>query len=257
MPQHIKNFSPAEYFGLDGEDPKHGHWRDWVSGDDDLFGADYGQFIWWHLSAIMLLFAEIETELRAGKKHSPLSFEKALNDYLSLVEIHSERPLALVHPFQFETVYAHLPDRTAKMDMLLQLAYGVWCVDRLIDALRADDTKVAAMASTYAVRALELVYEDGSFLPEEQSRKESKRQSDIARQRHASSEKRKALLQVKECWDRWQVSPNDYKSKAAFARAMLDKFENLESSKYIEDQCRAWERKKRKDAGILSIVPAR
>jgi hypothetical protein len=45
---------------------------------------------------------------------------------------------------------------------------------------------------------------------------------------------------VKECWDRWQKNPHEYKSKAAFARAMLDKCEHLTSNKVIEDWTRKW-----------------
>lgn len=48
---------------------------------------------------------------------------------------------------------------------------------------------------------------------------------------------------VHDCWIRWQSAPNSYKSKAAFARDMLAKCEHLESSKKIEDWCRAWEKK--------------
>lgn len=46
---------------------------------------------------------------------------------------------------------------------------------------------------------------------------------------------------VKECWQCWRESPSKYRSKAAFARDMLDKVEHLESTKKIEDWCRKWE----------------
>lgn len=46
---------------------------------------------------------------------------------------------------------------------------------------------------------------------------------------------------VKDCWDAWQKSPGAYKSKAAFARDMLDKCAALTSNKVIEDWCRGWE----------------
>jgi len=45
---------------------------------------------------------------------------------------------------------------------------------------------------------------------------------------------------VRECWDRWQKNPNEYKSKAAFARDMLEKCEHLTSNKVIEDWTRKW-----------------
>ena len=48
---------------------------------------------------------------------------------------------------------------------------------------------------------------------------------------------------VKECWDKWQQTPSSYKSKAAFARDMLEKCDALTSNKVIEDWCREWEGK--------------
>ena len=48
--------------------------------------------------------------------------------------------------------------------------------------------------------------------------------------------------QVKECWKAWRLNPNRYKGKATFARDMLTKFENLESTQVIERWCRKWER---------------
>jgi hypothetical protein len=60
-----------------------------------------------------------------------------------------------------------------------------------------------------------------------------------------SNGKQKAKELVKECWKKWQLEPDNYKSKAAFARDMLSKNEDvLSSSKVIEDWCREWEREK-------------
>lgn len=47
---------------------------------------------------------------------------------------------------------------------------------------------------------------------------------------------------VRECWDTWQIRPNNYPSKAAFARDMLEKYVHLESQPAIETWCRQWER---------------
>lgn len=47
---------------------------------------------------------------------------------------------------------------------------------------------------------------------------------------------------VYKCWQEWQTNPDSYRSKAAFARDMLDKVENLSSQKKIEDWCREWEK---------------
>jgi len=55
--------------------------------------------------------------------------------------------------------------------------------------------------------------------------------------------KQAAKATVRECWIDWQKRPDIYKGKAAFAKAMLDKFPDvLESQPVIERWCRAWER---------------
>lgn len=68
----------------------------------------------------------------------------------------------------------------------------------------------------------------------------SARKSAIAM--HDASPKTAEKILVKDCWMLWRKTPSDYKSKAAFALAMLDKCEHLTSPKIIEDWCRKWER---------------
>lgn len=67
-----------------------------------------------------------------------------------------------------------------------------------------------------------------------------------AHQKHANSPKQQAKLDVYACWQNWQRRRsercNPYKTKASFARDMLDKFPVLASQKVIEDWCREWER---------------
>ena len=57
---------------------------------------------------------------------------------------------------------------------------------------------------------------------------------------------------AKECWIAWQLKPDSYRSKAAFAIAMLDKYEHLKSARKIEDWCRVWE-KTEKIVGTLAV----
>jgi uncharacterized protein YaaR (DUF327 family) len=59
----------------------------------------------------------------------------------------------------------------------------------------------------------------------------------------ASDPKQKEKSFVYGCWEKWQANPGNYKSKANFARDMLDKCEHLTSTKKIEDWCREWENK--------------
>ncbi|MDF1485522.1 hypothetical protein PY257_10085 [Ramlibacter sp. H39-3-26] len=59
--------------------------------------------------------------------------------------------------------------------------------------------------------------------------------------RHHRDPKQVAKQNVRECWERWQKNKHEYKSKSAFARAMLDKYESLESQRVIERWCKEWE----------------
>ena len=64
---------------------------------------------------------------------------------------------------------------------------------------------------------------------------------DAAIARHRKDPKQAEKKFVFECYQAWRGSPERYKSKAAFARDMLDKVEHLESQKKIEDGVRKWE----------------
>ncbi|MDQ1833221.1 MULTISPECIES: hypothetical protein [Massilia] len=63
-----------------------------------------------------------------------------------------------------------------------------------------------------------------------------------AKEKHARDPKQGEKLFVLDCWKEWRQKPDSYRSKAAFARAMVDKCEYLESTKNIEDWCREWEK---------------
>ena len=71
----------------------------------------------------------------------------------------------------------------------------------------------------------------------------SARASTIADERLAKDKdgKQAAKQQVRECWEAWRKKPEQYKSKSAFARAMLDKYEELGSQRVIERWCKEWE----------------
>ena len=55
------------------------------------------------------------------------------------------------------------------------------------------------------------------------------------------SPKTRAKQQVKECWEKWQAKPQNYRSAAAFARDMLFKYEALTSTDVILRWCRKWQ----------------
>lgn len=69
------------------------------------------------------------------------------------------------------------------------------------------------------------------------------KQSERAKARYSQDRdgKQAAKAQVKEWWERWQQEPALYRSVAAFARAMLDKYpDNLTSQPVIEQWVRDW-----------------
>ena len=69
----------------------------------------------------------------------------------------------------------------------------------------------------------------------------SQRATKAAFKRHKNDPKQTAKIFVRECWNDWQKEPNRYKSKAAFARDMREKYPNLESQPVLENWCRTWE----------------
>ncbi|WP_155624979.1 hypothetical protein [Burkholderia vietnamiensis] len=68
------------------------------------------------------------------------------------------------------------------------------------------------------------------------------RQRSASFARYSKDPKQRAKAEVKKLWEMWRRGPSRYPSKAAFARDMLDKFDELKSSKKIEDWVRAWEK---------------
>jgi hypothetical protein len=80
-----------------------------------------------------------------------------------------------------------------------------------------------------------------AFVAQDRSKSDQGRRGAMAR--IAKDPKQKDKTAVFECWRKWQLEPANYKSKAAFARDMLSKYENLKSQKKIEDWCREWEAK--------------
>lgn len=61
-----------------------------------------------------------------------------------------------------------------------------------------------------------------------------------AKAKLAADPKQAAKVLVRECWDDWQKQPDRYKSKAAFAKDMLTKYESLENTNVIARWCRIW-----------------
>ncbi|ETP66795.1 hypothetical protein DB771_13140 [Burkholderia sp. AU29985] len=74
----------------------------------------------------------------------------------------------------------------------------------------------------------------------EQLIRERQRNASLAR--YSKDPKQLAKSEVRKMWELWRLEPSRYPSKAAFARDMIDKFDELKSTKKVEDWARAWER---------------
>jgi len=74
----------------------------------------------------------------------------------------------------------------------------------------------------------------------EQGTSISQLKSSYGKQRLLNDPKQKCKMKVHEHWLEWKSNQTLYKNKVAFAEAMLDKFEELESVKVIEGWCRDW-----------------
>jgi hypothetical protein len=116
----------------------------------------------------------------------------------------------------FEDVLAKLPDGSkvlAAVDSMLQRHGSSPAVQALSTLVRRADREARSGAATNAATA-----------------------------RHRKSPQGAAKSFVHECWAAWREHPRQFRSKAAFARAMLDKFpDTLASSQVIEGWVRAWD----------------
>lgn len=78
---------------------------------------------------------------------------------------------------------------------------------------------------------------------------------------HKGTIKQKEKIIVFECWEAWQIKPDQYLGDTSFASAMIDKFrpddpkeerKHLCSVKKITEWCTLWEREKQHLAGKVS-----
>jgi len=129
-------------------------------------------------------------------------------------------------------IFAGIPDENAA----LWAARGVAAY--YLEASRAIDEGDYDRAWA---RAAEANYWAG-FLTGQAKNSFSARARDAAVRRHAADPRQAEKAFVLECWKDWRANPTRYKSKAKFARDMLEKCQHLESEKKITDWCRDWEK---------------
>ena len=132
---------------------------------------------------------------------------------------------------------------TLTRDEIADMCAIYMAFDRAARAL--DRVTVSTVELTRQVSALQVQHSVKQAIRDAaQAAREQRRQlaQTGARERHARDPRQADKAKIEECWKKWQCNPERYGGKAAFARAMLDKYGNLKSQKKIEDWCRAWEK---------------
>ena len=109
-------------------------------------------------------------------------------------------------------------------DAQLEAAYGMWC-------------EVIQRRNQMSKRINEGNAEFWEAINENLERKRKDRHGGLVRA--ANDPKHAAFREVRKEWEGWR---HKKRYKAAFARAMLEKYPILESQKTIEDKCREWEK---------------
>ncbi len=113
-------------------------------------------------------------------------------------------------------------------------------LDNSLLGLKAHNDAVAAAVAASNALANAQAITSGSEVYE-------KVRSDMARkaaiERHNRDPKQVEKRLVFDCYKEWRAKPERYKSKAEFARDMLEKYPHLKSHKTIEDWVRGWDKK--------------
>lgn len=124
----------------------------------------------------------------------------------------------------------------------LNLCHALFEIDNAIILIYTNSTDaVSASVSAGNALANAIAIDSGNEKARE-ARKNMARKGAIAR---IERDPRQAAKQfVFNCWQEWQDAPDEYKSKADFARKMLkdEQCKSLTSQKKIEDWCREWEK---------------
>lgn len=245
------SFEPADYF-LDEEPLEGSVWDGWIKGENPAIDAVFAQVNYWWLNDALGSFVEGETRafpekykklFGAGKGASARAlfaqeFSFFMQEILDLLG--NEHPL---QPFRFETL-ATASSVLSADETRTMAAYSIWCMDKGMTGLLNGSAADAASGFTYSQIALEIAHESRRFASDET---DTRNLASImgrkgAREKLKRDPKQKEKTFIFECWKKWQQSPSNYPSKAAFARDMLTKSDNLTSQKKIEDWCREWEK---------------
>ncbi|EIN02289.1 hypothetical protein WQE_04852 [Paraburkholderia hospita] len=170
-----------------------------------------------------------------------------LVDCLSGVEVTIGAPLTLARRHSEEDFW---PANNVELEPIRRAsAFALWCWDQAILAMYNADAASAAAAVAYGMDAANIAEEYRRDLQSDPDRLVQKARVMLGRAgaqgKLAKDPKQVEKKFVRDCWQGWQEDPSRYKSKAAFARDMMEKCAHLTSTKQIEDWCRDWEKQKK------------
>ncbi|KAF0843439.1 hypothetical protein FNL37_0865 [Methylovorus glucosotrophus] len=244
---YFKHFDPAIYLGCDGGCPVHNsEWGNWCAGDEPKFPSGFALFQWWHLCDVISTYIQWDGKWPKEFHYSNHAIARLRLEFtasLSIVNNLLGKYLEIPHPFLLESNL----HGDAKFNIQTMCVYSLFCLDEAIDGIINNISTKASLGFSYANKALELAHEYRKDAVNNQSssslsaaRAQFARSGAIAKLAKDPKQKEKSFIY--ECWLEWKNNPLSYKSKASFARDMLQKCEHLTSNKIIEDWCRDWEK---------------
>ncbi|MEX2524305.1 MAG: hypothetical protein WD750_05050 [Gammaproteobacteria bacterium] len=201
---------------------------------DDAFSH-----IWVYIDAFRNTFQEMDRENRTNVSVDNGTELEKLSDQ-DWEDLPSERIMNILWQI-YSIKQCASPKEIKQAFTELFLLYALWEVENALVSLEVDEGSHGAIANAVnATNALAnaMSIEMGNETLQQARRDQAVRAAE-ARLKHDPKQKEKAF--VKDCWLEWQKKPTRYKSKASFARDMLNKCEHLISQRKIEDWCREWE----------------
>lgn len=257
---YFSTMSPAEYVGSDGADPEHGPWAAWCDDKVPGINGDFALFAWWHFCAALSAFVAPEggayPEYLQGDPDEPMAadaHERLASEIvhaLRQVEAKLGAPLSLARRHREEDFWPESDDVNPGLEPIRRTAaYALWCWDQAILSLYNGDAASSASAVAYGVDATRMAEEYVSTVmgrsdsPMRAARRNFAQQGIAAKLARDPKQAEKRF--VRECWESWQAEPTRYKTKAAFARDMIEKCAHLTSTNQIEEWCRNWERERK------------
>lgn len=257
----FKAFNPLEYF--EGEQPPDSSdWDDWIKGKEPTFNQNFALYCWWQVGRVMNDFLDWDKSAKHHAKYigDPVDGEVdelsgksklLIQEFNEATSIASLAINSVEHPNEFRIENVIFQEAKGNYRKVVQsyAAYTLLCFDKAITALKNNDAPIASEYFMYANGGMNIISEYQKTFPGEVNSSDVVKPLSVieisrkgGRARWENDPRNFEKSQVKECWLAWQSHPNSYKSKAEFARDMLDKYEHLKTEKTITDWCRDWEK---------------